>query len=74
MEISMQLGGTKDFISNFILCSSPENNETVKYKKISDELLTIKIKNAKLSSIYSIIDEYLKIVDLLKEIDNIDYS
>ncbi len=73
MNISLSISGPSETIDAFIKCASPENDGFVIMERVETEKLTIKINNVKLSSIYSLTDEFLKIFEIVEKIYE-DYS
>jgi hypothetical protein len=68
MHIDLSLSGSKETIDTFLKCASPENDGFVIMERVESEKLTIKINNVKLSSIYSLTDEFLKIFEIVEKI------
>ena len=73
MDIRLSITGSPKIIETYIKCASPENDSHVTINRNRPEEITIKVDDVKLSSIYSITDEFLKIFEIVEKICE-DYS
>ena len=74
MDIKILLTEESTLLDAIAKSALPENNKDILLERRSPGELAIEIRNAKLSSIYSITDEFLKIVEIVKKIYGTDYS
>lgn len=74
MDIKIRLTEEPTLLDVIARSALPENNKDILLERRSPGELAIEIKNVKLSSIYSITDEFLKIVEIIKKIYGTDYS
>ena len=74
MDIKILLTEESTLLDAIAKSALPENNKDILLERRSPGELAIVIRNVKLSSIYSITDEFLKIVEIVKKIYGNDYS
>ncbi len=74
MDIKILLTEESTLLDAIAKSALPENNKDILLERRSPGELAIEIRNVKLSSIYSITDEFLKIVEIVKKIYGNDYS
>ncbi|MHB1439697.1 MAG: hypothetical protein ACYCSO_01170 [Cuniculiplasma sp.] len=70
MDISLDFMDNPKTLEIFSKCLTPENDKRIDLKWVSQDHLIITIKSVKLTSLYSLTDEFLKIKDLISEVTN----